>query len=123
MFIGTAICFVVMIGLVWYTDKKNGRPVWPGKSSFNDYVNANHHWHDWGHFLVQFFAVTTIMHFLPSFLNILAILTTIISVFVIEFILQKHPGQSMLDRLKEKDVQFDIATHFLGGLSAVFIGL
>jgi hypothetical protein len=121
LFIGTIVCVLVMLGLVYFTDEKAGRPVWPGSSTLNDYLNADHHWHDWGHFLAQFFAVTFVMRFLPGYLGLLAILITFASTFLIEFVLQIHPGQTYLNRIKEKDVQFDIATHLLGGLAALFL--
>lgn len=122
MILASLITFGVFLAVMGFRDMNEKRlPTKLTVSSLSDYMNSNHHWHDAGHFLAQFFLVSMIGAAITDPFKPVAIFSTLLVTYLLEFVLQRSSGQSHKDRIKEFDVQFDIATHVLGGLAALFL--
>lgn len=105
--LATAIIFITARD---YMDKKLPKSF--KFKDINDYLNSNHHWHSYGHFLVQFMIMTV----LGSFNVIMGVCLSVGSAFFIEFVLQRN-------KLRNFDTIFDLVTHILGIIAALSLFL
>lgn len=102
---------ILVIGAIIYVD--NARRGYKFGDNFLKYLNQSYHWHDWGHFLLQFSLTMICATFMPMWA---IVIPSVVLTFSIELFGDKH----YKDFWKNHDMWFDVLTHLGGTLSAFF---